>query len=92
VGVEWSRTAEGGLRLDWQEAGGPPVGGAPGRQGFGSNLVQSLVAGQLGGTVERHWAGEGLRCRILLPAECLEADEDAPEQGVNAAARGPARA
>jgi two-component sensor histidine kinase len=68
------------------------VGGAPGRQGFGSSLVQSLVAAQLGGTVERHWEGKGLCCRILMPAECLEAEEDLPEQDVNATAPGPAPA
>lgn len=57
------------LLLDWEEAGGPPVAGAPARAGFGSRVVRQTVERQLGGAVGFEWEPEGLRCRLAFPAD-----------------------
>ena len=67
VTLVWTATAEG-LRLVWRERGGPPVMAPPRRRGFGSNLLQSVVRGQLGGAVTLRWRRAGLVCEIRLPA------------------------
>ncbi|WP_148213353.1 PAS domain S-box protein [Rhodospirillum centenum] len=61
---------DGWLDLRWQERGGPAVQGPPTRRGFGTDLLDSTVAGQLGGRLDRFWDAEGLTCRIRLPADC----------------------
>ena len=65
VSVDWALTPEGGVRLVWQERGGPPVH-APTRRGFGSRLIHDL-ARQLGGEARFHWETAGLRVEILSP-------------------------
>ncbi|MGU3665951.1 PAS domain S-box protein [Methylobacterium sp. A49B] len=59
--------------LTWQEAGGPPVTGAPSRKGFGTVLAERSVAGQLDGELERDWAPGGLLMRLSVPLENLRA-------------------
>lgn len=71
VGVAWRVTPEGWLHIDWQERGGPPLAGPPARLGFGSSLLRSLAARQLGGSVEKRWEEGGLQCRITLPPQVL---------------------
>lgn len=65
VSVDWVLTPDGGVRLVWQESGGPPVQ-APTRRGFGSRLIHDL-ARQLGGEARFHWEAAGLRVEILAP-------------------------
>jgi len=56
-----------GLRLTWQERGGPPLAGPPARGGFGSRLLNSLAKRQLGGAVELDWSDPaGLGVTITL--------------------------
>ena len=54
------------LHMTWQEDGGPPVAGPPKRSGFGTSLLDRLIAAQ-GGTVDRSWRRQGLRVSIHLP-------------------------
>ena len=54
------------VELDWREAGGPPIHGAPERKGFGSELASLSIERQLGGTIEREWKPEGLCVRIRV--------------------------
>jgi two-component sensor histidine kinase len=72
VAVEWAITAEGWLRLEWQETGGPPLARPPSRTGFGSGLLRSLARVQLGGSLDKTWEAAGLRCRIMLPPQARE--------------------
>lgn len=51
------------LVLHWTESGGPPVS-PPTRKGFGSTLLERLLARQLEGTVEVAYPPEGARVRI----------------------------
>ncbi len=71
-GVSLSGCREAGrYTLTWQEAGGPPVTGAPSRKGFGTVLAERSVAGQLDGMLERDWAPGGLLLRLSVPIENL---------------------
>ena len=60
---------EARLVLEWIEAGGPPV--VPGQASYGSGVIRNLIPYELGGTVDVAFAGEGLRCKIVLPSKCL---------------------
>ena len=55
VNVQWG-VQEGMLHLDWEESGGPPVA-PPTKKGFGSRLLEELVARDLGGDTKLN-----LRC------------------------------
>lgn len=57
--------------LDWAESGGPPVGRAPEREGFGTLLARRSVSHDLGGTITADWARDGLKIRIAVPLERL---------------------
>ena len=47
VEVRWGRDpADGALVLRWEESGGPPVPGAPRREGFGSGSVRTRARGR----------------------------------------------
>lgn len=64
--VQWvSQPAEGGntFSLDWREQDGPVVR-VPTRRGFGSALLDRLLAGQLGGTVDVNYPPEGAHVQI----------------------------
>ena len=70
VEVTW-RQDGGTIFLQWNERGGPPVGGAPSNTGFGTALSKNTVVGQLGGTLYYDWRPEGLRVSISVPADNL---------------------
>jgi PAS domain S-box-containing protein len=62
VAIEWS-DADGMLRLEWKERGGPPVT-SPSRRGFGSRLIEQGLGGDLGGTARIAFEEDGLRCTV----------------------------
>jgi PAS domain S-box-containing protein len=59
------------VRLAWTEEGGPPIARPSELTGFGSRLTEISIIQQLGGTLERTWAREGLRVRIDVPSAAL---------------------
>jgi two-component sensor histidine kinase len=68
VAIEWSLTCEGKageevLVWRWQESGGPEVA-MPKRQGFGSFLVEHVLASDFGGAVQVDYHPDGLRCTL----------------------------
>jgi PAS domain S-box-containing protein len=65
VEVRWS-LADGALHFEWRESGGPPVT-APLRAGFGSRVINSLLAGDFAGTVAMDYAPGGLVCVLQAP-------------------------
>jgi PAS domain S-box-containing protein len=71
VEVTWRRTEGGGLELDWIERGGPRLGGAPARRGFGSSVVRNTVERQLGGETFFDWPPSGLSFTLRLPPRHL---------------------
>lgn len=69
VSVRWSRVDEGEgeeFRLVWQESGGPAVN-APSREGFGTQLMRSMVEGSFNGSIDSHWEPAGLRLVVAVP-------------------------
>lgn len=68
IAVKWQAagpTGEG-LKLIWQESGGPRVS-TPGHRGFGTRMIEGALAHDLGGTVVLEFQPEGLRCVIETP-------------------------
>ena len=66
VEITWSRATDGRLSLRWIESGGPPVT-PPTRRGFGTSIMENIIAGQLRGEVRFDWRDQGLACEIVLP-------------------------
>ncbi|MBY0259530.1 sensor histidine kinase [Methylobacterium sp.] len=69
ITVAWDVTAgDSGRRLslDWRESGGPPVT-APQRKGFGSTLLQRVLAQQCNATVTIDYAPTGLHFHMEAP-------------------------
>lgn len=66
VSVMWELAAPDLVRVDWQESGGPPVPAQRGR-GFGTDLIERIVAHELRNPVKLDFDPEGVRCRLLIP-------------------------
>ena len=65
VEIAWSRMSDGRLSLRWIESGGPPVT-PPTHRGFGTRIIENIIAGQLRGEVRFDWRDQGLTCEIAL--------------------------
>lgn len=59
------------LDLVWTERGGPQVEPPNEAKGYGSQLVKRSVSGQLGGTIDFDWAGDGVIVTLRLNGEKL---------------------
>nr|WP_256477773.1 HWE histidine kinase domain-containing protein [Aurantimonas marianensis] len=66
LGIVWSVSESGKFRLDWIETGGPPVA-LPTRAGFGSKLLERIVAPYFDGEATLTFPAEG--CRFVLQGE-----------------------
>jgi len=66
VAVRWSLVEENLAQIEWVEAGGPPVRGNRTR-GFGTDLIEKIVAHELRNPVELVFAPEGVRCTLKVP-------------------------
>lgn len=82
VTIGWTCDNGGRFQLTWQEAGGPAV--APRmRQGFGSRLVERLVASYFSGTAELLFEPEGVKFVLTGQADgSPPADSIPPGQDV----------
>jgi len=79
VKVEWRvevRPEGRHLVLEWAEFDGPSVR-TPERRGFGSGLIEHVVAYREGGFARIEFPPDGVRCRLNLPLE----DSDTGAQG-----------
>jgi two-component sensor histidine kinase len=66
VFVHWKLIAEALVRVEWQESGGPPVSPQRGR-GFGTDLIERIVAHELKNPVELTFDPRGVRCVLSIP-------------------------
>jgi two-component sensor histidine kinase len=66
VSVTWEMAADNLVRLHWLESGGPPVPQHRER-GFGTDLIEKIVAHELRHPVELEFAPDGVRCTLLVP-------------------------
>lgn len=64
VALNWTHEAGEPLKLRWAEAGGPTVK-APTRKGFGTRIIERMIA-QLKGTTNLDWHADGLVCDITV--------------------------
>lgn len=66
IEVRWSAPYDGGpVRLSWRERGGPPVS-PPAKIGFGTRLIESILRGELGGSVETRFAPAGFEVDLTF--------------------------
>jgi two-component sensor histidine kinase len=63
--VSWS-VASPNLAIQWKESDGPAVRAAA-AENYGSRLLSRLVEGQLGGTIRREMAPDGVTCAMQFP-------------------------
>ena len=66
VTVHWKAISDSLVRIEWRESGGPPVSPQRGR-GFGTDLIERIVAHELKNPVELEFAAEGVRCVLTVP-------------------------
>ncbi|MXP29584.1 histidine kinase [Porphyrobacter algicida] len=66
VSITWETTEDGLARIDWVESGGPSVPRERSR-GFGTDLIEKIVAHELRHPVNLVFAPEGVRCTLLVP-------------------------
>ncbi|HEY8580419.1 MAG TPA: HWE histidine kinase domain-containing protein, partial [Beijerinckiaceae bacterium] len=76
-GVE-TGAGERTLRLRWIESGGPAVS-RPNRLGFGTRLLENVIAGQLGGRIEMRYEPGGLEVEIVAPMGRFAAQTREPD-------------
>ncbi|WP_121117567.1 CHASE domain-containing protein [Croceibacterium ferulae] len=66
VTLHWRLISESLIRIDWQESGGPPVPQQRNR-GFGSDLIERIVAAELKNPVKLTFDPAGVRCMLTIP-------------------------
>lgn len=66
VSVRWALVEDDLARIDWAESGGPPVS-ATRTRGFGTDLIEKIVAHELRNPVELSFDPEGVRCTLKVP-------------------------
>jgi two-component sensor histidine kinase len=72
IRVKWE--ARGGdLHFRWDEKGGPVIVAPPQAGGFCSVLAERSIVAQLRGKIEYDWRRDGLRMRVTVPLDRLEA-------------------
>ena len=64
--VTWEIVSAELVRIEWLERGGPPVKQERGR-GFGTDLIERIVAHELSNPVELTFEPEGVRCVMCVP-------------------------
>ena len=74
LAVNWSEGEEDSLVIDWVERGGPPLRD-PGRGGFGTRLLRTVVSGELGGTLDLNHDDAGMRLQIVVPRSAYDVGE-----------------
>jgi len=66
VSIRWELETENLAKVEWIESGGPPVASARHR-GFGTDLIEKIVAHELRHKVMLDFRADGVRCVIGVP-------------------------
>ena len=66
IDIRWQEMDGNTIRLDWAESGGPEVKQERTR-GFGTDLIEKIVAHELGRPVDLRFDPEGVKCTMLVP-------------------------
>jgi two-component sensor histidine kinase len=75
VDICWRRDGSSGLTFRWEETGGPAVK-PPTSTGFGTRMIERVLASQIGATVRTVYAEKGLGCEIHLATSPTSAEEE----------------
>ena len=67
VAVTWHLITQDLARVEWAERGGPPVGQSVRKRGFGTELIEKIVAHELRNPVDLKFEPAGVRCALILP-------------------------
>jgi two-component sensor histidine kinase len=67
VDADWSNDAENGFRFSWTESGGPTVA-EPEKKGFGSRLIERVLAADFEGKANTYYRPAGVVCELIAPA------------------------
>lgn len=70
VKIEWMLLSPSAAQVHWREEGGPPVT-PPSKRGFGSELIEKIVAQELNSEVELQFHPSGVECRLQVPVRKL---------------------
>jgi PAS domain S-box-containing protein len=68
--IDWhvsKHGAEDMIEFRWQEVGGPPVKGKPDHVGFGTRLIEKVLASELGGKGAIEYRPSGVIFTVLAP-------------------------
>lgn len=72
VRISWSRTADHGLSIVWQESIPSPIpAGSPAPDSPGLDLVGNLVRSEIGGTITLGFGPQGFLATLALPSHAL---------------------
>jgi two-component sensor histidine kinase len=66
VRIRWDMINERLARINWVESGGPPVE-AKRKRGFGTDLIEKIVAHELKSPVDLRFEKDGVRCTLTIP-------------------------
>lgn len=66
VSVIWEKISDDFAKVEWAESGGPKVP-ADRTKGFGTNLIEKIVAHELRNPVELDFASSGVMCILTVP-------------------------
>ena len=64
--ITWE-CVDNALILKWEESGGPPIGGPPKSEGFGTVIANHSIREQFGGTLSHKWDVKGLSVELSVP-------------------------
>lgn len=81
IAATWTVTEAGDVRFDWVEAGAPAPGegkaeSAFERFGFGREVIERKLPYELDAATELVRTGDGVRCRVALPARHVTVGEE----------------
>ena len=77
LAISWSLDESGDCEIQWSEAGSAVLS-TPDHEGFGTKLIRSTVAYDLGGSADIEHAPDGLRARLRIPAIHVSAADSPP--------------
>ncbi len=66
VEIQWQMVNDALARIEWIESRGPRVD-LPRKRGFGTDLIEKIVAHELRHPVELEFAPDGVHCTLLVP-------------------------
>ena len=66
VDIQWELVNDSLAKIEWVESKGPRVE-LPSKRGFGTDLIEKIVAHELRHPVELEFAPDGVRCTLLVP-------------------------